>query len=166
MKNAFNSAKLVIVLISLFLVSCANTNASHDYGNMDKTGLMTKADLISQYPVFAKEFNEFSPDAKDAKNFNLLRGMDIVVFFGVWCHDSQREVPRLLKIIESSGVQLNSLKLVAINMEKEVPAEFQQTFKVKYTPTIFVAKDNQVLAKMVERPKQSITKDLLSQILH
>ena len=123
-------------------------------------------ELLSNYPKFADEMQAFTPQANDTLLFQKLEGYDLVVVFGLWCHDSQREVPRLLKLIEQSQVKLNSLQLVAINQQKELPAFLSNDFAIQYTPTIFVAQKGQILAKMIEKPKQSIAKDLLSQILH
>lgn len=121
---------------------------------------------MTNYPKFAKAYEDHQPESSDIQFFDKLAGMDIKVFFGVWCHDSQREVPRLLKLIELSQVKLNSLELIAIDQDKTLSEEYTDQFDVQFTPTFFVLQHNQILASVVEKPKNSLTKDLLAQILH
>jgi thioredoxin 1 len=151
--------------------SLTNNNPQHHHSikaseDMNRVGSITMEELLSGYPKFADKMQASTPDANDTLLFQKLEGYDLVVVFGLWCHDSQREVPRLLKLIEQSQVKLNSLQLVAINQQKELPIELSSQYAIQFTPTIFVAKEGQILAKLVEKPKQSLAKDLLSQILH
>lgn len=144
-------------------------NDSHQVanrGDMKFVGEISPEQLLADYKKFSRAYNAHVAEPRDIKNFSLLKGNDLVVFFGVWCHDSQREVPRLLKLIDQSAVELNSVKLVAINQDKELPVAYQARFEVKYTPTIFVVRQQQVIAKIVEKPKNTLTQDLLSQIFH
>jgi len=166
MLNSLKHLRLTFLFLSLSLFSCANIAETAKGGDMNFSGEITQQALFTEYPKFAQVFDKYQPDSSEVDNFKRLADFDLIVFFGVWCHDSQREVPRLLKLIHDSGVQLNSLTLVAIDQQKTVPEPYQANYPVQFTPTFFVAKDNQVLAKMVEKPKQSITQDLLAQILH
>jgi thiol-disulfide isomerase/thioredoxin len=143
-----------------------NTQDNFVDDSMTRTGLIESKELITLYPKFKQQYDQFEPEAKDIKHFSLLKEMDIVVFFGLWCHDSQREVPRLLKLIEQSGNQFKTIKLVALNTDKEMLDEYSSQFKVKYTPTIFMLKNGQILAKVVEKPQNTLAQDLLRQILH
>lgn len=170
--------QFLVTLLSALICACATAqrdNHANDHhannhhansGDNKYVGEITAEQLLNNYSKFKKEFDSHIPEVKDVNNFKMLKGSDLVVFFGVWCHDSQREVPRLLKLIDTSGVNLNSVTLIAINQKKELPQSYQDQFKVKYTPTFFVLQQQQVIAKLVEKPKNSITQDLLSQIFH
>lgn len=165
--------QLIVTFLSALICACATAQRDshaddHHASSGDKkyVGEITAEKLLNDYYKFKKEYDSHVPESKDVNNFNMLKGSDLVVFFGVWCHDSQREVPRLLKLIDMSGVNLNSVTLVAINQKKELPQSYQEQFKVKYTPTFFVLQQQQIIAELVEKPKNSITQDLLSQIFH
>jgi thioredoxin 1 len=82
------------------------------------------------------------------------------VLFGTWCHDSQREVPRLLKLLDSSKVALASLKLVAVGYDKRDPEGIAARYQLKYSPTIIVLTAGEELGRLVEKPKASIASDL------
>ena len=170
-----SSRKLLAIACGLLMLNaCTNQTFSSDENNTDihqsadinRVGPISADELIDGYNKFAEQKASFEPDESDLRLIKQLQGFDLIVFFGLWCHDSEREVPRLLKLIEQSEVQLNSLQLIALNQKKELTEEHQNSFKVDYTPTFFVMQEGQVLATMVEKPEQSIAKDLLSQILH
>ena len=163
------------VVITLIYAGCTqyqtapySAAASTQYAEdvFTRTGTITAEELVSRYKKFAQSYQQFTPEKQDIFNMSKLNGMEFVVFFGLWCHDSQREVSRLIKLLEDSGHDLNLLKLVAIDMKKSIPTEYASRFEVKFTPTIFVLKDGQLLAKVIEKPKQSLAKDIASQIFH
>jgi len=131
-----------------------------------RTGEISVEELITRYVKFAHQYEQYSVDAKEASDFSVLKEVEFVVMFGLWCHDSQREIPRLIKLMEKADISTDKIKLIAIDMEKNVPDEFSSQFSIQYTPTIFVTQENQVIAKVVEKPKNSLAKDILSQILH
>ena len=154
----------------------ANTNSSQSSegivltsyatDSMTRTGNVSPQELIKRYQKFEKSFNNFEDLDDEAKHLNKLKGMEVIVFFGLWCHDSQREIPRLLKLNELAGNPFASIKLIAVSTDKELPQEYQSKFELEFTPTIYVLQDGQILAKVVEKPKMTLVKDLLSQILH
>ena len=168
--------RLVLLAVTLCLSACSSATNTSQFKFVEKppkqsedsffVGEITGEELLAKERPFSSEYQSYQPSQDELTLFSRLEGMDIVVFFGIWCHDSQREVPRLLKLIEKSGVQLHYVSFVALNLDKKLPEKYQDNFKVAYTPTLFVMKDGQQLAKMVERPKMSISKDLVSQIFH
>ena len=87
----------------------------------------------------------------------------MLVFLGTWCHDSKREVPRFLKLIDTANVQLGSLKLVAVGYDKLDSDGLAKQHDLLYTPTIIVSDGEKELARMIEKPKQSIAADLTLQ---
>lgn len=89
-----------------------------------------------------------------------LQGLSLLVLFGSWCHDSEREVPRLLKLLNQSGVKLQSLQLHAVNQQKQHPAQLHLQYQLQYTPTIVVLQGNTELGRIVERPIVSLAADL------
>ena len=46
----------------------------------------------------------------------LFRDIEIYVLFGTWCHDSQREVPRFLQLLNSLNIQENYIHLMTTNI--------------------------------------------------
>ncbi len=124
------------------------------------TGPMDNKQLLASEEKFAAEFNEFQVNEDDLARMKLLEGKRLVVLFGTWCPDSQREVPRLLKLIEQSGVKLAKLELVAVDREKQDPDGLHRQFDLKYTPTFVVMDGDKELLRVVEKPEKSLAEDL------
>lgn len=163
-----------VSLFVLFLSSCAGVQSLDNNSDKPKyatdaltrTGLISPDELIKRYVKFSYEYDRYTANPIEATNFARLKDVEIYVFFGLWCHDSQREIPRLLKLIEASGFSKDKLNLVAIDTAKSVPTPFADRFSVRYTPTIYVTQNQQIIAKVVEKPANSLAKDILSQIFH
>jgi thioredoxin 1 len=138
------------------------------YASEDKTpdhiGKITAQELMSAYPEFAKEYNDFKPSAEQLKDIQALAGKDIVTLFGTWCHDSEREVPRLLKLLELGNVQVKQLTLYAVSRQKDDPNGYSEKYQLMYTPTIVVNDGPREIARVVERPEGSLAGDLAEQI--
>lgn len=124
------------------------------------SGEITAEDLLAQYPAFAKEYKSYSPSGDDLNTIKTLSGKQVLVFLGTWCHDSKREVPRLLKLLDGSGVKLGALQLIAVGYDKLDPDGLAKQYDLRYTPTFIVSSNGKELLRMIEKPKHSIAMDL------
>jgi hypothetical protein len=84
--------------------------------------------------------------------------LHIDIYFGTWCHDSQREVPRMLNILkENSAI---STQLIALDYEKSDPKGLANNNGIKYTPTFIMSTGGKELGRIIERPKDSLVADI------
>ncbi|GGD51312.1 hypothetical protein GCM10011357_04020 [Lacimicrobium alkaliphilum] len=147
-----------IYLLFLMLLSpCLSANQAN---SSSLAGELKAEQLLSQYPEFNQEYQRYVPENAEIQAMQVLYGKSVLVFLGTWCHDSEREVPRLLKLLHRSQVDLQSLQLIAVGLDKKDPSGLAQRFNLLYTPTIIVLDDEQELYRMVERPKGSLALDL------
>ena len=84
---------------------------------------LSSDELLAQYPAFASEYARYQPSADALAQMQQLQGLQLVVLYGSWCHDSEREVPRLLKLLQQSNVALSSLQLAPVNQQKQHPVQ-------------------------------------------
>ncbi|HEX5794033.1 MAG TPA: thioredoxin family protein [Rheinheimera sp.] len=126
----------------------------------DAYGAISTEALLAQYPQFAAEYTRYQPDAPAIEKMQSLHGLQLVVLFGSWCHDSEREVPRLLKLLQQSQVAIDSLQLHAVNRQKQHPQQLHTNYGLVYTPTIIVLQHGHELGRIIERPQQSLAEDL------
>ena len=82
------------------------------------------------------------------------------ILFGTWCHDSEREVPRLLKLLAASGVKEESISLIALDISKEEPEGRAKVLDVRFTPTFIFFSDGIELGQIVEQPSKSLFEDI------
>ena len=95
----------------------------------------------------------------------VLAGKTIEVFFGSWCSDSQREVPRLMATLESIHVPITLIAVDSNPATRNVSPTGEETGKYIFrVPTIIVYEDGQEVGRLVEYPKLSIERDLVNLI--
>lgn len=158
---------VLLLLGMVWALGSANVLAAGGQDTEHHVGEITPKALLEGFPVFAKEYTDFEVDAAAQTQLPLLaqqtaEGQSLLVLFGTWCHDSQREVPRLLKLLNAAEADMSKVRLVAVNYEKEDPQGIAKAHKLRYTPTIILLKDDKELGRIVERPKQSLAQDLVA----
>lgn len=135
--------------------------ASHRHQSGYITGDVTQQSLLKGYPYFAKGYQNYQLTQQQVKQMkNLPSDMSLDIYFGTWCHDSQREVPRLLKAL---SVNPNiTAKLIALDIRKQEPQGRAKASGVKYTPTIIVKLNGEEVGRIIERPKVDLVTDMLN----
>jgi len=79
---------------------------------------------------------------------------------GTWCHDSQREVPALLKILDAISFDKNRLRIIALSLTKDTPGKIETDFDIKRSPTIIFSRNQQEIGRFVEYPQKTIEQDI------
>lgn len=126
-------------------------------------GTITQQQLFDAYPTFANAYNKHQVTAEDRSALQqLTQASELVIVFGSWCHDSQREVPRLLKLLDSANNSTIKVTLVAVGYNKQIPDDANpHQLAIKYTPTIFVLdKKGNELGRFIERPNSNWATDI------
>jgi thioredoxin 1 len=126
------------------------------------TGEISASQLLTEYPQFRSYYEQYQPSASEIAAVKSLSGKSLIVLLGTWCHDSEREVPRLLKLLDLSGVKLESLSLHGVNYNKQEPNNLHQQYDLKYTPTIILMQGENELGRVIEKPMLSLGEDLAS----
>lgn len=115
---------------------------------------------------FKKNYNEYSPnDTVVAELKDVLNGYSITVFLGSWCGDSKREVPRLLKTLDAAAFPKSNIHLVFVDdhdsVYKQSPQHEEKGRYIYRVPAIILEKGGEEKGRIVERPVQSLEKDLV-----
>lgn len=156
--------KYLILALALLLTACTSLlphpAGATNMASADAEGIISKEALLAQYPPFAAEYARYQPDAAEVQQIQNLQGLQLVVLFGTWCHDSEREVPRLLKLLQQANIATDNLQLQAVNRQKQHPQQLHSYYNLKYTPTIIVLQNGKELGRIIERPQQSLPGDL------
>jgi len=128
-------------------------------GNFDVDGLKNAK-------VFKRSFEEEKNYIPNMDMFmpgdNSINDMDITIVMASWCPDSQREVPRMIKVLEALDYPMDVLKVIAVNRHKKVPNIDLSAMQIKYVPTFIFYKDGEELGRIVEMPKQSLEIDIIN----
>ena len=80
---------------------------------------------------------------------------------GTWCGDSKRGVPRFYKILEETGFDEDYFELITVGRNKKTPDNLQEGFDLIRVPTFIFFKDGKEVGRFVERPRETMEKDIL-----
>jgi hypothetical protein len=128
------------------------------YGYCDREGL-TSGQFSSW---FEPEYQSYSVNDTVILgiNLDLLFNCNITVVLGTWCSDSQREVPRLYKILDYVHFPENKLKMICIDRQKNANGTEVQDLNIELVPTIIFFNGNEEIGRIVESPEESLEADL------
>lgn len=146
--------KQLILLFILTLPLAANaTSKPH-------SDAVTAKRLLSDHDKFAKQYQAFSPSLPDVALMQKLAGKEVLVILGSWCHDSAREVPRLIKLLDESKVELSKITFVTVGYDKRDEAGIALAHDLQYTPTFIVKHNGVEINRVVEKPSGTLAQDL------
>lgn len=150
--------KKFYIIISLLIIGCSS---QIDY---TKTDGVINIDYLFNSPNtswFEENYSKYTPDFQTLSNdFSNLKSFEIEVFMNVNCHDSEREVPRLIKILDQLKFSKNNLKIVLLNSDKKSKDGLEINKKITNTPTIIFKKDSIEINRIVEFPVENLEKDI------
>ena len=90
-------------------------------------------------------------------------GAEVVVYFGSWCGDSRREVPRFWKALDAAGAAVPfTVRYVAVDRQKKEPADAVAKDGIRYLPTFIVRRGGREAGRVVETSPKGIEADLLA----
>src|SRR5690606_35805883 len=161
---------LILVLLTLFMVSCEgpyifNRTVKLADGNKMLLGGVDRQ-AFAQEP-FSKWFNEgydaYQTNPEMIKEFKgKLKRYRIEVFIGSWCSDSQREYPRLMKILDEAKFPEARMVTYAVNESKKSFYSEEIGKDIRFVPTIIFYKGGKEVGRIVESPVSgSLEEDIL-----
>lgn len=132
-------------------------------------GVFTQDSLIID--PFGKWFNtgydSYQPSTTTVAELKKLNyeNISIKVFFGTWCGDSKREVPRFLKLLSSISFPAKKLQLIAVggrdSLVKQSPQHEEAGLGIFRVPTFIIYKNGVEINRINEFPVFSLEKDML-----
>lgn len=116
---------------------------------------------------FNRYYKAYQPNEKTVEKLSQLIGereIEVEAYFGTWCPDSRRELPRLIKLLDLSGWDTNQIKLVGVNRSKEIPnasKEEIERIQLKMIPTFIILENGIEINRFVEYAIETMEKDIL-----
>ncbi|MDA9204266.1 thioredoxin family protein [Gammaproteobacteria bacterium] len=145
-----------LFFLSLFAYSCASETYPMDPYAVGDISIKT---LFENHEGFQDNYEEYQPG--NLLDPALFRGVEIYMLFGTWCHDSKREVPRLLSLLNKLDVPENQINLIGLNFKKNDSQDRGKKFQIKKTPTFVFLRNQKEIGRIVEMPEISLEADLL-----
>ena len=128
------------------------------YGECNTNGFK-KSPFSSWYN---SEFKGYTPDAAITDSLKpKLESIEFKIIMGTWCSDSQREVPRFIKILQSLDFPLEKVQIICVNSSKTAVEYRVNVGDVELVPTFYIMLEGVEIGRIVETPVNSLEKDLL-----
>ena len=124
-------------------------------------GDISQAELLERHEVFKRNYDAYEVTAGID---GLPADLKVKILFGTWCHDSEREVPRMLKLLAASGLKEENISLISLDIGKEEPGGRAKALDVRFTPTFIFLRDNIELGRIVEHPTVNLENDINSML--
>ncbi|MCV6629586.1 MAG: thioredoxin family protein [Flavobacteriaceae bacterium] len=111
---------------------------------------------------FASNYDSYSTNKKIIEDLtSAMKPIELKVFMGTWCSDSQYNVPALYKVLDEIGFDENKLELIAVDRNKTTPESYEKDLNILYVPTIILYKNGKEIHRIVEMAMENIETDLL-----
>lgn len=137
---------------------------SRKYGHIPIAGETTPEAVMEKFKRWKDAREAAVADKEIGKKLGeVAPGAELYVFFGTWCADCHRELPRLWAAFEHAGGELPfTVKYVALD-EQFQAADFDLTpYNIERIPTIIVKRDGKEVGRIIESTADPVERELLA----
>ena len=157
--------KIFITLTLLTLFASTHIHAqvrsyeiSTDPNNGEKVlkGLLSRSDIENDtaFKWFKDNMKFGQADAAAVAAFKQhAQDIQLVVFGGTWCEDTQNLLPVFYRLIDKSGFPDSSITLIGVDRPKTTLYDLHKAFNVTKAPTFIVLKDGKEVGRVEEYGK-------------
>ena len=123
--------------------------------------------LLSREPYSTWYLKGFEDYQYNTEAVNLLmdknkNGISIKIVMGTWCSDSQREIPRFMKILDIWQFPLSNVTFIGVDEAKHSPVGDFDKLDIQKVPTIIIYKNNIEAGRIIEIPATSLEQDMVN----
>ena len=121
------------------------------------TGIINKSMLQNDtaFRWYATSQQSYQPDTATINALAKVKGakMQLIIFGGTWCEDTQAILPKFFKLQELSAVPDANITMFGVNRSKVSLSHIAEALGIINVPTIIVLKDGKELGRVVEYGK-------------
>lgn len=115
---------------------------------------------------YAENQKGYKPNAAALDGLKRLKdSIELLVFMGTWCEDSQNVIPKFYMLTDSAGFPQERITLVGVDRKKQTLSHLSDALGVKNVPTIIVFKNGIEIGRVVEFGKYGLFDIDLGEIL-
>lgn len=150
-------------LLLIIALACITPRATAQEGGVrELVGAITLEQLLDQPGWFGEEFLTWAPNMTIAAELPArMKDVHLLCVLGTWCGDSRREVPRLLRLMQLTGLDPATLTLYGVDRAKRSPDGEERRWGIERVPTIIVLRGETEIGRIIESPTRSLEADLL-----
>jgi len=164
-KMLFSLVAVIVIHVSVFAQSQYEVLKDNDGGKILK-GIISR-DLLTKdtsFKWYAQNLKAYT-GGTDAAIFGKHKdSIQLVIFLGTWCEDSQVIIPKLFPFFDAAGFSNDRVTLIGVDRNKKSISHITDAFNVINVPTIIVMKDGKELGRVVEYGKYGAVEKELAEI--
>ena len=159
MRKIFITLTLLTLFASTYIhAQVRSYEISTDPNNGEKVlkGLLSRADIENDtaFKWFKDNMKYGQADAAAVAAFKQhAQDIQLVVFGGTWCEDTQNLLPVFYRLIDKSGFPDSSITLIGVDRPKTTLYDLHKAFNVTKAPTFIVMKDGKEVGRVEEYGK-------------
>jgi thiol-disulfide isomerase/thioredoxin len=117
---------------------------------------------------FKKNYADYKPNPSVVEQLKALKinNFSIKIFFGTWCGDTKREMPRLLKVLDEMGFPKEKIMFIAVSSEdstyKQSKNREERGYNIFRVGCYIIEKNGVEVNRICEYPVLSMERDLLA----
>src|SRR2546426_10468935 len=124
-------------------------------------GRVRPGTILSISEEWRKNHDDYEPSATDVQRIASLQvPATLDVYFGSWCSDSRREVPRFLRILDRASPARLKVRYYGIDRTKKEPERLVRRGAIERVPTFILRADGREVGRIVETPQTTLEHDL------
>ena len=162
---------LLFLSMTLGIVSLSQTNYQQIVekpGEKTLKGIISREILLADtsFHWYAQNLKGYTPNALAITNLKKQAdSIELLVFMGTWCEDSQFIIPKLFTLVNASGFPESKLSLFGVDRNKTTISHLAEALKVTNVPSIIVFKNGKEIGRVVEYGKYGMFDKELGEIL-
>ena len=141
----------------LVLLAAARADAAEDL----LLGRVRPQTILSVSEEWRNNRDAYEPAGVDIRQIAALQvTATLDVYFGSWCSDSRREVPRFLKILDQAAPSRLRVRYYGLDRSKRKPERLAKKGAIEKVPTFVLRVDGREVGRIVETPQTTLEHDL------
>ena len=161
---------LALTIISAqYIFAQSSLEVSRDAsGTKILKGFINKRELAADtaFTWYAQNTKSFTPNADVVKQYATGKdGVNLVVFGGTWCGDTQALLPKFFSTTDAAGFPENHITLIGVDRSKKTLFNLAEAFGVTNVPTFIVMKDGKEVGRVVEYGKTGTPEKEVAEII-
>lgn len=165
MKNIKLIAILLMISV-LVLYSCCDCNKKKNVKKIPVVGEYSWVQWQNNAAWSDYSASTYHPN-KDVINelktiLNENKNVSFLLFPGSWCHDSEKGVPEIMKLLKLCQYDINSIKIYGVDRQKTEPTGSAVKYKIEKVPTLVLLKNGKEIGRIIEFPILSWGEDIIT----
>lgn len=132
-------------------------------------GIISREVLLSDtsFKWYAANQTGYSPNSEAVEELRKnADSLELIVFMGTWCEDSQFIIPKLYMLLDASGFPKDRVTLIGVDRSKKTLSHLAEALNITNVPTIIAMKDGKEIGRVIEYGTYGLFDKELGEIIH